>query len=128
MSHFVSKYVHEENIGALKGKLNHHYEIDWLTQEFYTWKNGTEAHYRVINPLFQISCYLCPVILNFLCSARMDPDGVKLSLPVDSSYLMVMFCTIYLKQKDQDELEATYSDPFAVAPSTKEIHIVEFLS
>jgi hypothetical protein len=35
---------------------------------------------------------------------------------------MVIFCTIYLKQKDQDELEATYFDPFAVAPATKGIH------
>jgi len=40
---------------------------------------------------------------------------------------MVMFCTIYLKQKDQDELEATYFDPFGVAPATKGIHFVEFL-
>lgn len=75
---FVSKYVHEDNIGALRGKLNHQDENDWLIQEFYMWKNGTEAHHRVINPIFQISFYHCPVILNYLCSARMDPDGVQL--------------------------------------------------
>ena len=78
MFQFVSKYVHEDNIGALRGKLNHQDENDWLIQEFYMWKNGTEAHHRVINPIFQISFYHCPVILNYLCSARMDPDGVQL--------------------------------------------------
>ena len=127
MSQFVSKYVHEDNKGALRGKLHHQYENDWLIQEFYMWKNGTEAHHRVINPIFQISFYYCPVILNYLCSARTDPDGVQLVQPVGSSNVMVMFCTIYLKQKDQDELEATYFDPFAVAPATKGIHFVEFL-
>jgi hypothetical protein len=78
MSRFVSKYVHEDNIHALRGKLNHQYENDWLIQEFYMWKNGTEADHRVINPLFQISFHHCPVILNYLCSAKMDPDGVQL--------------------------------------------------
>jgi E3 ubiquitin-protein ligase DOA10 len=34
VSQFVSKYVHEDNIGALRGKLKHQYENDWLIQEF----------------------------------------------------------------------------------------------
>jgi len=78
VSQFVSKYVHEDNIGALRGKLNHQYENGRLIQQFYMWKNGTEAHHRVINPNFQISFFHCSVILNYLCSARMDPDGVQL--------------------------------------------------
>lgn len=45
VSHFVSKYVHEDNIPALRGKLNHQYENDWLIQECYMWKTGIEAHH-----------------------------------------------------------------------------------
>jgi hypothetical protein len=41
---------------------------------------------------------------------------------------MVMFCTICLKQKGQDELEATYFDPLSVAPAIKGICFVEFIS
>jgi len=40
---------------------------------------------------------------------------------------MVMFCAIYLKQKDQDELGAIYFDPFAVAPAIKGIYSVELI-
>jgi hypothetical protein len=48
----------------------------------------------------------------------MDQDGAKFAQEVASSDVMVLYYTTYLKQKDQGELEVTYSDPLGILPIT----------
>jgi hypothetical protein len=58
----------------------------------------------------------------------MDQDEAKPAQEVASSNVMVMYCTTYLKQKDQGVLEVTYSDPLGILPISQEAHFIKSLS